>query len=200
MTATSQAGLPLEPECISDSGPATAQELAAETCVVEQSEEMFAKSADAFRTIGEAASELGLKTHVLRFWETKFDNLRPMKRADGRRYYRPDDMELLRKLQNLLHVQGLTIRGAVKALDGDDGEQPGAAAVIEEAGAEVMTVEAETGASVRDLQDAVRVAVERGDFRAPEVTASTTARTRLESLLADLTNLKSRLDAVRAAA
>ena len=191
MTATSQAGLPLESESIADS--------AADTCVVAQSEDVFAKSADAFRTIGEAASELGLKTHVLRFWETRFDNLRPMKRADGRRYYRPDDMELLRKLQNLLHVQGLTIRGAVKALNGDDGEQPGAAAVIEETGAEAMTVEAETGASVRDLQDAVRDAVERGDFRAPEL-ATSPARMRLETLLADLTDLKSRLDAVRTAA
>ena len=101
------------------------------------------KSADAFRTIGEAAAELGLKTHVLRFWETKFDNLRPMKRPDGRRFYRPDDMELLRKLQNLLHVQGLTIRGAVKALDGDFGSQPGAAAEVGDEGAEEMMVPAE---------------------------------------------------------
>ena len=196
MTRTSQAGLPFESESIPESG----EDSGSEPCVVAQSEDMYAKSADAFRTIGEAASELGLKTHVLRFWETKFDNLKPMKRADGRRYYRPDDMELLRRLQNLLHVQGLTIRGAVKALNGDDGEQPGAAAVIEGEGAEVMTVEADTGASVRDLQDAVREAVERGDFRAPELTASTPARTRLETLLADLTNLKSRLDAVRTAA
>ena len=195
MTGTSQAATPLESESTQDSSLQ-----AANACVVEQSEEVFAKSADAFRTIGEAASELGLKTHVLRFWETRFDNLKPMKRADGRRYYRPDDMELLRKLQNLLHVQGLTIRGAVKALNGDDGEQPGAAAVIEGAtGAEAMTVEAETGASVRDLQDAVRDAVERGDFRAPEL-ATSPARVRLETLLADLTDLKSRLDAVRTAA
>lgn len=197
MTITSQAGVPLESESIQDSAP--------QPCVVAESDEVFAKSAEAFRTIGEAASELGLKTHVLRFWETKFDNLRPMKRPDGRRYYRPEDMELLRHLQNLLHVQGLTIRGALKAIDGkgaseDDGEQPGAAAVVELTGAEVMAVEAETGSSVRDLQDAVREAVDRGDFRAPELAASSPARTRLETLLADLTNLKSRLDAVRTAA
>jgi DNA-binding transcriptional MerR regulator len=195
MTGTSQAATPLESESIQDSRTEDAG-----ACVVAQSEEVFAKSADAFRTIGEAASELGLKTHVLRFWETKFDNLKPMKRSDGRRYYRPDDMELLRKLQNLLHVQGLTIRGAVKALNGDDGEQSGATAVIEGvAGAEAMTVEADTGASVRDLQNAVRDAVERGDFRAPEL-ATSPARVRLETLLADLTDLKSRLDAVRTAA
>ena len=192
MTATSQAGVPLESDSIPDSQDAP--------CAVAESEEVFAKSDDAFRTIGEAATELGLKTHVLRFWETKFDNLRPMKRPDGRRYYRPDDMELLRRLQNLLHVQGLTIRGAVKALDGDGDDQPGAADAVETAGAEEMTVGADTGASVRDLQEAVREAVERGDFRAAEVVASTPARTRLETLLADLTNLKSRLDAVRTAA
>lgn len=172
-----------------------------------ESESAYAseKSADAFRTIGEAASELGLKTHVLRFWETKFDNLRPMKRPDGRRFYRPDDMELLRRLQNLLHVQGLTIRGAIKALDGhaiegDDGDQPGAAAGVEQNGAEEMMVPVEAGASVRDLQDAVRDAVERGDFRGADVKDSSLAKQRLESLLSDLTNLKSRLDAVRTAA
>ena len=158
------------------------------------------KSAEAFRTIGEAAAELGLKTHVLRFWETKFDNLRPMKRPDGRRFYRPDDMELLRRLQNLLHVQGLTIRGAVKALDDDNGDQPGAAAEVEAEGAEEMMIPVETGASVRELQEAVRDAVERGDFRAPEVQESSAAKQRLESLLSDLTSLKSRLDAVRTAA
>jgi DNA-binding transcriptional MerR regulator len=161
---------------------------------------VFDKSADAFRTIGEAAAELGLKTHVLRFWETKFDNLRPMKRPDGRRFYRPDDMELLRRLQNLLHVQGLTIRGALKALEGDNGDQPGAAAGVEDNGADEMMVPLETGASVRELQDAVRDAVERGDFRGGELRDSSVARSRLESLLSDLTNLKSRLDAARTAA
>lgn len=181
MSTPSQVALPLE----SDSAE----------CPEAASEALFAKSADAFRTIGEAATELGLKTHVLRFWETKFDNLRPMKRADGRRYYRPEDMDLLRRLQNLLHVQGLTIRGAIKALE--DG--PGAVQVSED-GADEMTITEDTGASVRDLQDAVREAVERGDFRAPDVTAVSPAKERLESLLADLTNLKLRLDTVRTAA
>jgi DNA-binding transcriptional MerR regulator len=154
-----------------------------------------AKSADAFRTIGEAAGELGLKTHVLRFWETKFDNLRPMKRPDGRRYYRPEDMEMLRKLQNLLHVKGLTIRGAIKILD----EEPGAVPASE-SGAETMDLPAEeAGASVRDLQEAVREAVDRGDFRQAGALGDT-ARDRLESLLTDLSNLKSRLDTVRTAA
>jgi len=170
-----------------------------ETAFESDSESESAKSADAFRTIGEAASELGLKTHVLRFWETKFDNLRPMKRPDGRRFYRPEDMEVLRKLQNLLHVQGLTIRGAIKALDGEPGAAAVGASEAEANGAEEMGVTADTGASVRDLQNAVRDAVERGDFREPEVRENQAARQRLESLLNDLTGLKSRLDQVRLA-
>jgi DNA-binding transcriptional MerR regulator len=181
MTSHSQASPKPESDCVLDSAEAA-------------SADIYAKSAEAFRTIGEAATELGLKTHVLRFWETKFDNLRPLKRADGRRYYRPEDMEMLRRLQNLLHVQGLTIRGAVKALEGE----PGAAAVDED-GADEMMIPVETGASVRDLQDAVRVAVERGEFRAADLSETATAKSRLESLLADLTNLKIRLDTVRAA-
>ena len=158
------------------------------------------KAPDAFRTISEVAEELDLPQHVLRFWETRFSQIKPLKRGGGRRYYRPDDMEVLRKLQNLLHVQGLTIRGAVKALDSDTSEQPGAAAVEEGNGAEEMTVTAETGASVRELQDAVRDAVQRGDFREPAVQENVSAKRSLETLLSDLTDLKSRLDKVRTAA
>lgn len=72
------------------------------------------KSADAFRTISEVASELGLATHVLRFWESKFPQIKPLKRAGGRRYYRPDDVALLRRLQVLLHDEGYTIKGVQK--------------------------------------------------------------------------------------
>ena len=76
------------------------------------------KSPDAFRTIGEAAAEVGVEPHVLRFWETKFTRLKPLTRAGGRRYYRPADIELLLKIKQLLHVDGLTIRGAQKVLQG----------------------------------------------------------------------------------
>lgn len=70
------------------------------------------KSQDAYRTIGEAASELDVPTHVLRFWETKFRQIQPVKRAGGRRYYRPKDMEALREIQELLYKRGFTIKGA----------------------------------------------------------------------------------------
>ncbi len=72
------------------------------------------KSVDAFRTISEVAKELGLATHVLRFWESKFPQIKPLKRAGGRRYYRPDDVALLRRLQSLLHDEGYTIKGVQK--------------------------------------------------------------------------------------
>jgi len=74
------------------------------------------KAADAFRTISEVADELGIAKHVLRFWEDKFAHIRPMKRGGGRRYYRPEDMELLRGVRHLLHREGYTIRGVQKIL------------------------------------------------------------------------------------
>jgi DNA-binding transcriptional MerR regulator len=69
------------------------------------------KSPDAFRTISEAAEEIGVPQHVLRFWETKFSFIRPMKRAGGRRFYRPQDIAVLRGVRVLLHDQGYTIKG-----------------------------------------------------------------------------------------
>lgn len=72
------------------------------------------KSKSAFRTIAEVADELGVATHVLRFWETKFPQIKPMKRTGGRRYYRPDDVELVRKIKDLLYEKRYTIEGVQK--------------------------------------------------------------------------------------
>ena len=74
------------------------------------------KSIDAFRTISEAAEELDVPQHVLRFWETRFSQIRPMKRGGGRRYYRPEDMDLLRTIRSLLYGEGYTIRGVQRLL------------------------------------------------------------------------------------
>ncbi len=74
------------------------------------------KSASAFRTISEVADELDLPQHVLRFWETKFPQVRPMKRGGGRRYYRPDDVQLLHRIRDLLYVDGYTIKGVQKLM------------------------------------------------------------------------------------
>ncbi|MFN3868601.1 MAG: MerR family transcriptional regulator [Hyphomicrobiaceae bacterium] len=74
------------------------------------------KSADAFRTISEVAEELDLHKHVLRFWEVKFPQIKPMKRGGGRRYYRPADLELLRGIRHLLHSEGYTIKGVQRII------------------------------------------------------------------------------------
>ena len=74
------------------------------------------KAPDAFRTISEVATDLDLPQHVLRFWETRFSQIKPMKRGGGRRYYRPEDVDLLRGIRLLLYGEGFTIRGVQRLL------------------------------------------------------------------------------------
>lgn len=74
------------------------------------------KAAAAYRTISEVANTLNLPTHVLRFWETKFSQISPMKRTGGRRYYRPEDVQIISRIQDLLHNQGYTIKGVQQLL------------------------------------------------------------------------------------
>ena len=76
------------------------------------------KSDTAFRTIGEVAEDLDIPAHVLRFWESKFSQLKPLKRGGGRRYYRPEDIQLLRRIRQCLYQEGYTIRGVQKLLGG----------------------------------------------------------------------------------
>jgi DNA-binding transcriptional MerR regulator len=80
----------------------------------------MAKGPEAFRTISEAADEIGVAQHVLRFWESKFSFIRPMKRAGGRRFYRPQDIAILNGVRRLLHDEGYTIKG-VQKLHRDEG-------------------------------------------------------------------------------
>jgi len=77
---------------------------------------MTDKSSDAFRTISEVSAALDVPPHVLRFWETKFTSLRPLKRSGGRRYYRPDDIAVLTRIRDLLYKDGFTIKGAQRFL------------------------------------------------------------------------------------
>jgi len=88
------------------------------------------KAEDAFRTIGELSAELGVPQHILRYWETRFPQLRPLQRAGNRRYYRPSDAALARRIDRLLNQEGYTIRGAQKLLAGKapTSEGPAAAA------------------------------------------------------------------------
>jgi len=85
---------------------------------------MAGKSEQAFRTISELAGELGVPQHILRYWETRFPQLRPLQRAGNRRYYRPDDVALARRIHHLLNSEGYTIRGVQRVL----GEKRGASA------------------------------------------------------------------------
>jgi len=82
------------------------------------------KSVDALRTIGEVAKALGIRQHVLRYWEEQFPTLKPVKRSGGRRYYRPEDVTLIATIDRLVHHQGYTLRGARQAIA--EGRDPGA--------------------------------------------------------------------------
>jgi DNA-binding transcriptional MerR regulator len=106
------------------------------------------KSPDAFRTISEAAEDLDLPQHVLRFWETRFPQIKPLKRGGGRRYYRPDDVELLRVIRQLLYGEGYTIKG-VQKLFKEQGARAVAAAkspsLIDRSGVEASGADAPPG-------------------------------------------------------
>lgn len=82
------------------------------------------KAPGAFRTIGEISTELGVPQHVLRYWETKFPQLRPLQRAGNRRYYRPAEVALVRRIHRLLNEEGYTMRGAQKLLESSEGISP----------------------------------------------------------------------------
>jgi DNA-binding transcriptional MerR regulator len=84
---------------------------------LDDSEQRKEKSPSALRTISEAAEMLDVPQHVLRFWETKFSQIKPLKRNGGRRFYRPQDLEVLQQIKHLLYSQGYTIKGAKKAVD-----------------------------------------------------------------------------------
>jgi DNA-binding transcriptional MerR regulator len=81
-----------------------------------QSDSKAGKAPGAFRTISEVANDLKVQQHVLRFWETKFTQIKPLKRGGGRRYYRPEDVALLKNIHNLLYTEGYTIKGVQKLL------------------------------------------------------------------------------------
>jgi DNA-binding transcriptional MerR regulator len=129
----------------------------------------MAKGPEAFRSISEAAEELGVPQHVLRFWETRFSFIRPMKRAGGRRFYRPYDIAVLAEVRRLLHAEGYTIKGVQK--------------LHRELGLKRFLA--------RD-HNATSAAPENGDGRAPDLTPG--ARHRLEAALAALESAKARLD------
>jgi DNA-binding transcriptional MerR regulator len=106
------------------------------------------KAAGAFRTIGEVSRDTGLPQHILRYWETRFPQLRPLQRAGNRRYYRPEDVALVRRINDLLNQQGYTVRGVQKLLMGEARGMPMPAAPVPVPGA---PVEAGSLRAIRDL-------------------------------------------------
>ena len=151
------------------------------------------KSPEAFRTISEVASDLDVPQHVLRFWESRFAQVRPTKRAGGRRYYRPEDVDLLRGIRSLLYSEGYTIKGVQKLLrerglryvaDVGRGEAVAEPAML------VPEAEMESPGDPRDFASADVVRLDR--------TAQALAneeRVKLEILLAELLQMKSRMRA-----
>lgn len=91
------------------------------------------KAPDAFRTIGEVAKMLGIRQHVLRYWEDQFPMLRPVKRSGGRRYYRPEDVRLVQTIDRLVHGEGYTLRGARQAIEAEGKGAKGAVPVSQSA-------------------------------------------------------------------
>jgi DNA-binding transcriptional MerR regulator len=135
-----------------------------------------AKGPDAFRTISEAAVELGVPQHVLRFWETKFSFIRPMKRGGGRRFYRRQDIDILRGVRTLLHEEGYTIKGVQR--------------LHKAQGYKYLLAAAQGGAPMEASPDALA----RAETAAPTAVLSDTSRQRLSMVLDDLESIKARID------
>ena len=124
------------------------------------------KDPEAFRTIGEVAQVLGVKQHVLRYWEEQFPMLKPLTRAGGRRYYRPADVALIAEIDRLLHHEGFTIRGARQALSAKGGRPVIApAAAVERPGEELAhnaaAVSGNVVAQLRDVRDGLAAALDQ---------------------------------------
>jgi DNA-binding transcriptional MerR regulator len=139
------------------------------------------KLADAFRTISEAADEIGVPQHVLRFWETKFSFVRPMKRAGGRRFYRPQDIAVLRGVRTLLHDEGYTIKGVQR--------------LHKEQGVRRLMASGQGGAPIEEGPTPADVAPAflEAEFEAPEAVLD---RDELQALREELLEAKFKLDQV----
>ncbi|HYH19609.1 MAG TPA: MerR family transcriptional regulator [Azospirillum sp.] len=157
------------------------------------------KSATAFRTISEVSDDLDVPQHVLRFWETKFPQVRPLKRGGGRRYYRPEDVDLLRRIQSLLYKEGYTIKGVQRLLKESRGALPPAVAQVpandsgsgEDLQPSLLPAESGTGAEPEagpdDADDT------DGMDEPPPPTMSEEVRQELEDLLDELRELQALL-------
>ncbi len=118
------------------------------------------KAPDALRTIGEVATALGIRQHVLRYWEEQFPMLKPIKRSGGRRYYRPEDVQLVATIDRLVHQQGYTLRGARQAIEQGGGKS--APAPRESLPAAPVQVAADVIPQLREIRQALAEALAAG--------------------------------------
>lgn len=154
----------------------------------------MSKSADAFRTISEVAQDLELPQHVLRFWETRFNQIKPMKRGGGRRYYRPEDVELLRGIRYLLYSEGYTIKGVQRILK-EHGNK-----FVASVGDGSVNLASIAAADQAPEQQAVTVSDVIADRAPPTRSKSNTSpstQARLKDVLSELLECKRLLDQVR---
>ena len=140
---------------------------------------MNIKSPEAFRTISEVSKDLSLPQHVLRFWETKFVQIKPIKRGGGRRYYRPEDIELLRGIKYLLYNDGYTIRGVQK--------------VIKENGAKKIVSKSNENNNFTLSKDEHKNAFQKENKQSQSMIAES-KRKKLMNVLNDLVELKKKLN------
>ena len=155
------------------------------------------KSPEAFRTISEASVELDVPQHVLRFWETRFSQVRPVKRAGGRRFYRPEEIDLLRGIRALLYFEGYTIKGVQKVLR-DRGVRHVAEIGRNDVVLNPVTDDIASSADIPEDSAGAALATLARVHAAAEDTLVDDARAKLERLLSELLQLKSRLRAARA--
>ena len=143
----------------------------------------MAKAVEAFRNIGEVSTELGVKKHVLRFWELKFPQLKPMKRGGGRRLYRPSDVELLRGIRDLLQNAGYTIKGVQR--------------LLREHGVEHVKLTGNDGATDSTRGQASRRSASPGDVEGEPVQLSALEVEALRAIMAELGACRDLLAAAR---
>tara|TARA_A100001388_G_C28623768_1_gene428858 strand:- start:154 stop:582 length:429 start_codon:yes stop_codon:yes gene_type:complete len=139
---------------------------------------MSIKSPEAFRTISEVSKDLSLPQHVLRFWETKFVQIKPIKRGGGRRYYRPEDIRLLKGIKSLLYNDGYTIRGVQK--------------VIKENGTKKILMQVDQNKNFTDNEISNNEHVEHSSISRYNI--NETKRKKLLNVLEDLVQLRKKLD------
>ncbi len=144
------------------------------------------KSASAFRTISEVASDLDVQQHVLRFWETKFSQIRPLKRGGGRRYYRPEDVELLQSIRHLLYTEGYTIKGVQKMLREQGKKTVSKAASVANAAAR----SSQSSTSFVAAPSPATSSVEAQNAPAPANKLSSDQKEVLNTMLSDLKSLR----------